>query len=189
MILLLGPTGSGKTVQGQMLADRHGWVWISAGNLLREVNDPAINQMMLKGIMIPHDTINKLVFERIAKSKTASEERKFILDGYPREAEQAATLTKFEFDRTGREPIDIVIDLRITKEEIAKRLSLRGRAEDSPKVIADRLKLHDKQTKEIKDYYSALNVPIVTIDGVGTVGEVHDRIEKVLEDRQVLGAF
>ncbi len=39
MILFFGPAGAGKSVQGQMIAARHGWRWISTGQLLREPHD------------------------------------------------------------------------------------------------------------------------------------------------------
>jgi hypothetical protein len=42
---------------------------------------------------------------------------------------------------------------------------------------------------EIREYYDALGVEVAQVDGVGTVGEVHDRIEKILEDRQIVGEF
>jgi adenylate kinase len=189
MILLLGPTGGGKSVQGTMLGDRHHWRWLSTGELLRGTNDPEILNDVKIGKMISDEVVNKLVFAEIADNFSAGEERKIILDGYPREVKQAEALSRHEFDRLGREPVDIVIDVRMTKKEIMKRLALRGRVEDSPEIIESRLKLHDEQTQPLKDYYKSLGVPVSEVDGVGSVGEVHDRIEKILEDRKVVGAF
>ena len=49
MILLLGPAGSGKGVQGRLLADKLGWRWLSMGALLRESDDPAVQAMLKRG--------------------------------------------------------------------------------------------------------------------------------------------
>jgi len=189
MILLLGPTGSGKSVQGKMLANRHGWAWLSAGELLRATNDPKVMELMRQGKLVPDGLTNQVVFDELAKFPTSEEERKVILDGFPRVAVQAEALTKHETERLGREPVDIVIDIKMTKKEILARLKLRGRMEDSPEVIEDRLKLHDKETQPLKDYYEKNGVPIETVDGVGTVGEVHDRIETKLEQYKITGSF
>jgi adenylate kinase len=189
MIVLYGPTGSGKSVQGKMLADRHGWRWLSAGELLRQTNNPKISSFQLVGKMVPDSVINDLMFAEIAKSQTAGEENKIILDGYPREAKQAKALSRQEFDRIGREPINLVVNLKINRTEILKRLNLRARPEDTLETIENRLKLHDEQAKGIEEYYRDLGVETVNVDGVGSVGEVHDRIEKVLENRKIVREF
>jgi adenylate kinase len=189
MIIFLGPTGSGKSTQGQLMAARHGWRWLSTGEVLRRTNDAEIKQRLLAGRMVPDEITNRLVAAEIAKSQTATEERKIILDGYPRSVAQAKVLSQHEFDRLGREPVDIVVDIKMTKAEILKRLALRGRMEDNPQVIESRLKLHDEQAKPLKDYYLGIGVPVVEIDGVGTVGVVHDRIESALEQHKITGTF
>ena len=42
MIIFFGPAGAGKSVQGQILAARHGWRWMSAGQLLRDTHNPEL---------------------------------------------------------------------------------------------------------------------------------------------------
>jgi adenylate kinase len=189
MIVLFGPTGSGKSVQGKLMAERHGWRWLSAGELLRAANDSDITKRQKAGQMIPDDIVNAVVFAEIDKIPTASEERKIVLDGYPRHLQQAEALSRHELDRLGREPVDIIIDIHMTRREIFRRLELRGRMEDDLATIKKRLRTHTTQTRVIKKYYRKLGVPIVRIDGVGTVGQVHDRIEQKLELHRVIGEF
>lgn len=189
MILFLGPTGSGKSVQGKLLAERHGYTWISAGELLRELNDADIQELLSKGKLVPNHIVNKLVFDKLATFSTSEEENKVIFDGYPRTVSQAKALSQQEFNRLGHEPIEAVIDIEMTKEEIMNRLKFRNRDEDKPEVIEARLKLHEEKVKPLKKYYMDKGVPIEQIDGVGEVGEVHDRIEKKLEDLKVIGRF
>ena len=189
MIILFGPTGSGKSVQGQLLAARHGWRWISAGQLLRDSHDPRVYKYMLKGKLAPNKFTNQLVFDEIDKVRTSGEERKHILDGFPRDLSQAKALVEHEIEHTGKPMIDIVIVINMTNAEVLRRLKIRGRMEDNPETIAYRLKTFHEQVEPVVEYLASLNVPIEHVDGVGTVGEVHDRIEKVLEAHGVVGAF
>lgn len=189
MILFLGPTGSGKSVQGKLLADRHGYTWVSAGELLRDVNDLKIQDLLKQGKLVPDNFINQIVFDRLAQFGTSEEENKVIFDGYPRTISQAKALSAQEFNRLGHEPIEIVIDVKMTKEEIMKRLKLRQREEDTPEIIEKRLKIHNEKAKPLIDYYKSKNVPIEQVDGVGTVGQVHDRIEAKLEKHNIVESF
>ena len=52
MIALFGPAGSGKTLQGQILAEKYGWKWLSGGQLLRDQNNPAMNETMKAGELV-----------------------------------------------------------------------------------------------------------------------------------------
>jgi adenylate kinase len=176
-------------MQGQLMAMRHGWRWLSAGQLLRDTHDPKIYKYMRAGKMIPHKITNKIIFDEIDKVGTSGEERRHILDGYPRDVEQAKALVGHEINHCGKPQIDIIIVIDMTKKEILKRLSLRGRLEDNIETIENRLKLYAQQTAPMLEYFKELGVPIERVNGVGTVGEVHDRIQKVLEEKKIVGAF
>ena len=52
MILLFGPTGAGKSMQGQMLAVRQGWKWLSTGEMLRQSTDPAVIATLKAGELV-----------------------------------------------------------------------------------------------------------------------------------------
>ena len=176
-------------MQGQLMAARHGWRWISAGQLLRDTHDPKIYKYMRTGRMIPHKLMNQIMFSEIDKVGTSGEERRHILDGYPREVEQAKALVKHEIEHCGKPQIDIVIVIDMTKKEILKRLSLRGRMEDDEKTIKNRLELYDEQIKPMIEYFKEIGIPIEHVNGVGTVGQVHDRIQEILESKMIVGAF
>jgi adenylate kinase len=176
-------------MQGQLLAVRHGWHWLSMGELLRETNDPKIHEYQKLGKMVPNKTSNQIMLTKIAEIQAADQTAKFILDGYPRELEQAKALSEFGIEKLGREPIDLVLDIQMTEAEIIKRLQKRGRVDDTIASIKERLKLHSEVFKVTREYYLDLKVPVVQVNGIGLVGEVHDRIEKVLEDRQIVGEF
>jgi adenylate kinase len=171
MILVFGPAGSGKSVQGQIIAARkEGWRWLSMGELLRDTHDEELYKIMQKGGLVPSEKTNQIIDETLEKS----DKSKIILDGYPRNLEQAKWL--FENQSKHGESIDLVIVLEVPLAEIEKRLQLRGRADDKPEAIKERLMLYRKQIYPILNYLTEQGVHIAHIDGTGTVGQIHDRI-------------
>ena len=89
MILFFGPAGAGKSVQGQLLSARHGWRWLSTGQLLRDSHDPELHKIMSTGALVPSEVTNRLMGEAIVRSQDIAH---LILDGYPRNMEQAQWL-------------------------------------------------------------------------------------------------
>lgn len=178
MIVFFGPAGAGKSVQGQILAARMGWRWLSMGQILRDAHDPEINTYMHDGKLIPSDVTNRIMGEVIARSGDIDQ---IILDGFPRQIEQAQWLIGSQPDH-GR-AIGVVVVLEVPREELLKRLSIRGRADDVPEAIDQRLLDYRQVMYPILGYFTEQQVPVVHIDGVGTVGEIHDRIYAELQSR------
>lgn len=181
MIIFFGPAGAGKSVQGQILAARHGWRWLSAGQLLRDTHDPDIIKQMQTGELLPPELVNGVVSNALTAAKDVD---RVILDGYPRELEQARWLVD-NVTHHGRD-IKLVVVLEVPRAEVIKRLKVRGRADDKPEVIDRRLNLYRSEVYPILDLLNSIGVPIAHLDGVGTVGEVHDKIEAELVDRGIV---
>jgi adenylate kinase len=114
--------------------------------------------------------------DAIARSKDLAH---LILDGYPREMAQAQWLIENKTHH-GRD-IALVVVLEVPKSELMKRLAIRGRADDTPEVIDERLRIYRQEMYPILSYFTEQGVNITHIDGVGTVGQVHDRIVEELE--------
>lgn len=165
-------------MQGQLLAARMGWRWLSAGQILRDTHDSEIVKIMHEGNLIPHELITRIMGDAI---KGAGDISQIILDGFPRQAEQAQWLLQSEADH-GRS-IKLVIGLEVPREELLKRLSIRGRADDTPEAIDQRLSVYHQEIYPILAILAENNIPVVHLDGVGTVGEVHDRVFAELESR------
>ena len=176
MIVFFGPAGAGKSVQGQMLAARNGWRWISAGQLLRDTRDIELIKQMQIGKLVDPKKVSELMSEAIKRSLNINN---VILDGYPREISQAKWLIENR-SHHGRD-IKLVVVLEVPKSELLKRLEVRGRADDTPEAIDERLKIYRTEMYPILSYLTEQNVNIVHIDGVGTVGQVHDRIMEELQ--------
>lgn len=176
MIIFFGPAGAGKSVQGQILAARHGWRWLSTGQLLRDTHDPELLKQMATGELVNDDIANKVIHQALLRSKDIDH---LILDGYPRELSQAKWLESVlpQHDRT----IKLIVVLEVPESEIVRRLHIRGRADDTPEAIKERLHIFRNKIYPILDYFNGRKVRIAHIDGTGTVGQVHDRIEAELE--------
>lgn len=180
MIVFFGPAGAGKSVQGQILAAREGWRWLSAGQILRDTHDAEISQLMHEGKLVPHDVITRIMGEAISKAGDIDE---IILDGFPREMPQAEWFVDSKMHH-GRD-IDLIIVLEVPREELLRRLAIRGRADDTPEAIDQRLAIYRKEMYPILGLFSERHVPVVHIDGVGNVGEIHDRVFAELKNRGI----
>ncbi len=175
MIIFFGPAGAGKSVQGQILSARHGWRWLSAGQLLRDSRDPELLKEMSSGDLVSEERVNQVVKDALVNSKDID---KVILDGYPRQLGQAKWLVETEPEH--EHSIQMVVVLEVPKSEIERRLRVRGRVDDKPEVIEKRLQIYRQEIYPVLDYLNDLGVYITHLDGTGTVGQVHDRIEAEL---------
>ncbi len=176
MILFFGPPGSGKSVQGELLVKRNGWQWLSTGELFRKSKDPEVLKRLATGELIDDELTNKVLDTALTETATGI---KVVVDGYPRNVRQADDLETFleKHNRT----IACVIVFQVPREELIKRLSSRGRAEDNEDIINRRLDIYEQTTKPVVDFYNRDNIPVIEVDGFGSVDEVHERIQKVVE--------
>lgn len=176
MIIFFGPAGAGKSVQGQILAARHGWRWLSVGQLLRDTHNPIILKQLLGGGLVETEQVNRIIGEAL---KRADGIEHVILDGFPRQLDQAKWLIGSQ-PRHGRS-IQLVIVLEVPQNELLRRLQLRGRVDDMADSIAKRINIYRQEIYPILTYLTEQKVRIAHIDGMGTVGQVHDRIEAELQ--------
>lgn len=173
MILLFGPTGAGKSMQGQMLAVRMGWKWLSTGQMLRDSEDPEVIRVLKSGELVS-DELTYEVFDKAIQDAKLKHYPQTIVDGFPRTKQQAEWLADY-MERTG-ETIELVIALEVPETEIMKRLEKRARMEDTPETIARRMTIYRQKMYPVLGTFAEDGVRIVHIDGTGTAGEVHDKI-------------
>lgn len=173
MILLFGPTGAGKSMQGQMLAVREGWKWLSTGEMLRQSLDTEVIATLQSGDLVG-DELTYQVFEEAVQDAREKQYSNIIIDGFPRTKEQAAWLDDC-MAKMG-EKIDVVIVLEVPEMEIMARLEKRHRMEDTPETIAKRMAIYRQKMYPVLGIFAEADVKIIHLDGTGTVGEVHDRI-------------
>lgn len=173
MILLFGPTGAGKSMQGQMLAVRQGWKWLSTGQMLRDSNDPEVIEVLKSGELVS-DELTYDVFDKAVKDAKAKQFSRIIVDGFPRTKAQAEWLAQY-MQQSG-EKIELVVVLEVPESEIMQRLEKRGRMEDTPETIARRMNIYRQKMYPVLGQFAEDGVKIIHLEGVGTAGEVHDKI-------------
>ncbi len=170
MVIFFGPAGSGKSVQGQMLASTRGWNWISVGQLIRDANDTELNEIMATGKLIPSAITNRLVDEKLANL----DQNKVVVDGYPRDLEQAEWLIKQH--QAGVHEVNLGIVFDVPREELISRLEKRGRYDDTAAAIEERLCVFNDSVKPVIQYLIDNGIVVKHINGVGPIEEIHSRI-------------
>jgi len=179
-LVIMGPQGSGKGTQAARLATRLGVPAISTGDIFRaNVKGGTPLGVQAKAIMdagdlVPDEITNAMVRDRLAEPDAAEG---FILDGYPRNAAQVEALDALLADRG--HGLDAVLELTADRAELLARLSrraeLEGRTDDTAAVIEKRLAIYAQQTQPLTDRYRERGL-LVTVDGIGDVDEVTERL-------------
>jgi adenylate kinase len=180
-IVFIGPPGAGKGTQAERLVDRYKIAHLSTGDMLRAARDAQTeigrkaDQYMSSGQLVPDEIILEIIAERLAEPDCRGG---YLLDGFPRTIAQAEGLDKMLAE--GQTPLDLVLELQVPPEELKKRLAGRGRADDTPEVIEQRLVAYRDQTAPLLDYYAGAGL-LKRVAGVGSVDEIFDRIQAVLD--------
>ena len=179
-LLLIGPPGAGKGTQAERLALAFDIPAISTGDIFRynvTNNTPLgveVKSFMDAGAYVPDTLTNAIVADRLNEADAAGG---FLLDGYPRTTDQVAELDRL-LTAEGTQ-LDVVVLITANTDEVVARLLKRaaeqGRADDTADVIRHRLDVYAEQTAPLIDVYSARGL-VVTIDGLGAVEAVTDRI-------------
>ncbi|GAB2688843.1 adenylate kinase [Nocardia thraciensis] len=177
-LVLLGPPGAGKGTQAELLSDKLGVPHISTGNLFRANIDQQTplgreaKKYLDAGNLVPSDVTNRMVEARIAEPDAANG---FVLDGYPRTVDQAEALEKM-LKEAGFE-LDAVLSFEVSEDVVVGRMMGRGRADDTEEVIRNRMRVYREETEPLLEHYDGL---VVSVDGVGEVDEVNDRLLRAL---------
>jgi adenylate kinase len=186
-LLLIGAPGAGKGTQAEKLAIAFDIPAISTGDIFRHnvKNETELGKQakafMDRGEYVPDSLTNDLVRDRLSQ---ADAKDGFLLDGYPRTADQVVELD--EILSANGTALDVVVQLTADTDEVVRRLLNRaleqGRADDTEDVIRRRLEVYDEQTAPLINVYAARDL-VVTVDGLGEVSEVTGRILEALAAR------
>ena len=209
-VILMGPQGAGKGTQAAKLEKETGATHIETGDLVRnEIKQETelgqkIKEYSDKGELVPDEIIIDMTKPYLDENDS------WILDGFPRNQEQAKALDEALNDIG--EKVDRVIVLEADDDDLVKRLSGRRQSEatgeiyhiehnpppeegsdedrgpfvqrddDTEEAIRTRLKTYHEQTEPLKDYYEEQGI-LVTVDASKDIDEVtKDVLEAVGEN-------
>ena len=194
IIIMLGAQGTGKGTVAGILSKQNGWIQLSTGDIFRENISKGTelgieaNKYISKGSLVPDEITISMVEKRLEELKN---EKGIILDGFPRNLEQAKKLD--EILATKGQKVDWVMNLETPRDEIIERMlnrrvcskckatynlklhpskvegicdncggELIRRADDSDEeAMKNRLEIYDTQTRPLVDYYSEKGIVIV----------------------------
>jgi len=184
-LLIMGPPGAGKGTQAVGLAERIGGAHISTGDMFRDniARGTELGRLAQEytaaGKYVPDSVTNDMVRARLAESDAQS----FVLDGYPRTADQVDELDDILASMGAK--LDGVIALVVDdREELVQRMIKRaetsGRADDTEEVIRHRQDVYDEETAALVPIYRDHGI-LHEVDGMGTIDEVAARIAAVVD--------
>lgn len=204
-IIFLGPPGSGKGTQADLISKELNIPHISTGDIFRcniknqtELGKKA-SDYTSKGLLVPDEITNEMIKDRLNKEDCKNG---FILDGYPRTINQAEFLKSII-------KIDKIINFELNDEEIIKRISGRRtcpncnavyniyrsppkkenicdkcgsklikRDDETPNVVKKRLDVYKKETKPLIDYYKN---EIINISASPSINEITKKVIEILK--------
>ncbi len=209
IIILFGAPGSGKGTQAKEISEYFNIRRISLGDILREEVKrksslgSQVKQFMEKGVLVPDSIVGEVVKNNIPEGG-------FVLDGYPRNINQAKYLDEVLLQR--KKKIDTALYLDVDEPTVLKRLEFRRvcrncsanyhlinmppkvegvcdvcggeliqRKDDTPSVIKERLKVFLSESRPLLQFYKDKGV-LINIDARDEKDEVFSRIRKAIED-------
>ena len=186
-VILLGAPGSGKGTQSIILNKRFGFLQLSTGEMIRQnIEDKTelglmVQSIVNKGGFVNDDIILSMVSNRILKEDCMDG---FILDGFPRNVNQALSFHHFLKERKIK--INFVIELKVNKENLFERIKNRAfeaneaREDDKDDVLENRLKIYEEQTEPLVPYYKDLGLHF-EVNGMKNVDEIAEDIENIIK--------
>ncbi|MGQ9897583.1 MAG: adenylate kinase family protein [Acidobacteriota bacterium] len=195
-VVMMGPPGSGKGTQSSRLSAFLQIPKISTGDMLRQIaseegsNSEKIREIMATGSFVSDDILADLISHRLSKSDC---EHGFILDGYPRNIDQAIFLEKLFLNKSYKL---LAIEIKVPEDILVKRVTGRFscktcgaiynkyflkpqkegvcdqcassdfiyRLDDNEQVIKERIKEYAAKTTPVLDYYRMKDL-LLSIDG------------------------
>lgn len=211
-LVLLGPPGAGKGTQAKMLSEKFAIPHISTGDILREAvrkESPLgkeVKDVMERGELVSDDLLEKIIEERLSQKDCSDG---FLLDGYPRNLNQAETLERILEKKNILDKL-VSLNIEVPDGEIVRRLSQRRscpqcgmvynlltnppksdlkcdgckttliqREDDREETIKERLNVYHKNTSPVIDFYKNRG-NLINVDGTKNPSEVLRMIEEKL---------
>tara|TARA_B100001029_G_scaffold144261_1_gene124253 strand:+ start:742 stop:1290 length:549 start_codon:yes stop_codon:yes gene_type:complete len=177
-LLFIGPPGAGKGTQANLFCKKYGIDHLSTGDLLRdEVSSGSLLGIKAAEIMNQGELVSDELVLSIVEGRLVNSKKGWLLDGFPRNVNQANSLKQL-LEKI-HQPLETVISIKIADDFLIKRLLARGRDDDNEEVIVNRLKIYRDKTSPLIDLYRKQGI-LKEIDGNDDIDVVFSCIEKAL---------
>lgn len=181
MIIFIGPPFSGKDSQAKLLGSEFNIPVFSMGALIREAyerKDPkgieGFEQYSMKGLHVPIRLKFDLLKEKIEKTDNG-----FIIDNFPATQEDLDTFKEYLSSKNLK--VDYVFYVYISREEMIKRLTKRGREDDKLEIVLKRKENQDRDREAVIEYFKNQGL-LREIDGSGSIDQVHERVMRYINN-------
>ena len=184
-VLLVAPPGAGKGTQAKRISRRYGIRHISSGDVLRYHIQRAtaigreVQRYVSDGDLVPDEIVISTLAEPILE---AAESGGYVLDGFPRNAHQAAVA--YELAAPLGVEVQRVVTLVVPHDELVRRMQRRaqveGRADDTDAVMRHRLEVDEASRDDLLGYYDGRGI-LDRVDGTGDPDDVSRRLWDVLD--------
>jgi adenylate kinase len=186
-LLVLGPQGAGKGTQAKRISANYGIPHVSTGDMFRAAvaaGTPLgkqVEPLLKEGILVPDELTVSLIRERLSADDAAEG---FVLDGFPRNLNQARALDDMLRDIDRRLDAILFFDIpdSVGMERALNRAEIEHRNDDTREVIARRLATYHDETEAVVEHYRTTGT-LVPLHAGRTVEEVWREVEDAL--RQV----
>jgi len=188
-LLVLGPQGAGKGTQAKRISGEYGIPHVSTGDMFRAAIAAGtdlgreVEPLLASGTLVPDELTIALIRERLGQDDAREG---FILDGFPRNLEQAEALDRMLTD-TGR-TLDAILFFDIADEigmeRALSRAGIENRPDDTREVIAKRLATYHAETEPIVEHYRASG-KLVPLHAGRSIEQVWTEVSDALSHLQV----
>ena len=172
LIIFMGPTGAGKSIQAERLAAEFDFVHISSGDLLRR--DATEAAVMATGQLVPSVDVERLVSAAVT---AVAPDQAIILDGFPRSLDEAVWL-EGQLNVWGRTLSHVVL-FEIDEAASASRLEARQRPDDTPAALKRKWQEYRELTEPVVAHYDERSW-LTRVDGNASVDHVFQQLQGVL---------
>ena len=206
-LALFGPPGAGKGTQAQLLKEQLGVEHISSGDLFRYHlrNETPLGQQVSgyvnQGLLVPDELTIGIILDRLLEMPP---EEGFLLDGFPRNVQQAHALEETLEEKSRQ--LDKVVLISVDTQELLRRLAgrytcrecqtphtlpegadaeqaacgscggeLYQRDDDRPESVQNRLEVYENETFPVVDFYQQRGM-VADVPGLGSIPEVNGRV-------------
>ncbi len=184
-LVLLGPPGAGKGTQANLICEKYNLSHLSTGDLLRTeiANKSEIGvkakQIIDEGKLVSNDIIINVIKSFFNNNKNLSG---YLLDGFPRNTEQAKLLDKLMSEL--KDKISCVIQLDVDKKHLKDRILSRGkeegRSDDNEETLIKRLETYFNETMPLIKYYDEAKL-LKKVSGVGEIMQINQLINTIID--------